>query len=503
MDGNMTPAEFFNNGSVQCMKGVMAAPKEGTCRHKERWSCYDYFFIDERLQELVVEVQVLKWWHSNPHKPVKLVLRADKTGLVKLVQVIPDEQWEVSNGQDVLFTSDAATDGSRIGNWRELGRTGWAGVMLCNDSVQVALALWGPLRVDLPVQRTIARAELYAVWKVLVNCVPPVRLHVDCGMVVDGVAKGRRWCTHSSRPHADVWALVWDKLEDLGLGCEGATVHKIAAHLSVQKKRAMEPAQLKLQEANEQADAWAKLGATLGENQFLAFVGQAVSDAAEKITGALDHISLLAAAVIARDGKWTDATPPPRGVGDQGAKAPRVEKPAAEHVLRDLVPGLPGCWQQCERCLRAVLGSAEREALIASPCCAHPAQRLAIDRLGMFATSNEHTLWVTGPYMWCSRCASHSMKCVRHLARRCEGRAKAKWVRTNLWAGRAPKALVTGEVIGLPARLAVAHWVLRFYAQSREGEEALAEVRRVLEEPDQLVEVMAEEGVEAAEVAGD
>ena len=52
-----------------------------------------------------------------------------------------DEQWEVSNDQDALFTGDVATDGSRIGNWRELGRTGWAGVMLCNDSVQVALAL--------------------------------------------------------------------------------------------------------------------------------------------------------------------------------------------------------------------------------------------------------------------------------------------------------------------------------------------------------------------------
>ena len=92
---------------------------------------------------------------------------------------------------------------------------------------------------------------------------------------------------------------------------------------------------------------------------------------------------------------------------------------------------------------------------------------------------------------------------MRHLAKRCEGRAKAKWVRTNLWAGRAPKSLVTGEVIGLPVRLSVAHWVSTFYAQSREGEDALVEVRRLLEGPEQLVEVMAEEGVEAAEVADD
>jgi hypothetical protein len=269
-----------------------------------------------------------------------------------------DEHWEVANAEEALFTGDVATDGSRIGNWKELGRTGWAGVMLSNDSTQVALALWGPLRVDLPVQRTIARAELYAVWKVLVNCIPPVRLHVDCGIVVDGIAKGRRWCTHSTRPHADIWELIWDKLDDLGLGEGGASVVKIAAHLTKTKKDEMDPAQLKLHEANEQADSWAKLGAGLGQNQFLAFIGQAVSDAAEMITGALDYIALLAKAVIERDGKWTDATPPPRGVGAEARKPSRAAAPSLQHVMRELTSGQSG-WQQCERCLRVGQGDVE------------------------------------------------------------------------------------------------------------------------------------------------
>jgi hypothetical protein len=399
-----------------------------------------------------------------------------------------------------LFTGDVATDGSRLGNWRELGRTGWAGVMLCNDSTQVSLAIWGPLRVDLPVQRTIARAELYAVWKVLVHSVPPIRLHVDCGLVVDGVAKGRRWCTHSSRPHADIWALVWSKLDDLGLCGDGVSVFKIAAHLSKQKKLAMDPAQLKLHIANEQADIRAKMGAEHGVNQFLAFIGQAVTDAADKVTGALDLISLLAKAVIERDGKWTDATPPPRGVGDSICKPPRLEAPAAQHEVRELVAGQPG-WQQCGRCLRAVLGETELEALRRTPCVVHPAQRLVADTLSKYASSNGHLLWVTGPYLWCSRCVCHTKLCVRNLAKQCSGHVKAKWCLVNLRAGRAPKAKVSDEVIGVPVRLSVAHWILRHYPPS--SDEAQVGLRLALERPALLAAVLAEEGVEPVDSEDD
>ena len=74
---------------------------------------------------------------------------------------VEDIKWHVADGVDALFTGDVASDGSRIGNWRGLGCTGTAAVQPgdCGQSEQVVA--WGPLPTSLPVQRRIARAELF------------------------------------------------------------------------------------------------------------------------------------------------------------------------------------------------------------------------------------------------------------------------------------------------------------------------------------------------------
>ena len=43
----------------------------------------------------------------------------------------------------------------------------------------------------LPVQRSAARAELYAVWQALRHACPLVRIHVGCASVLAGIAAGR------------------------------------------------------------------------------------------------------------------------------------------------------------------------------------------------------------------------------------------------------------------------------------------------------------------------
>jgi ribonuclease HI len=401
-----------------------------------------------------------------------------------------EEHWQVADEESDLFTGDVATDGSRIGNWRELGRTGWAGVMLTKEGTQVALALWGPLRIDLPVQRTIARAELYAVWKVLQNCMPPVRLHVDCGLVVDGILKGRRWCEHSSRPHADIWKLVWRKLEDVGLSDEGVQVVKIAAHLSKAKKLALDPEQGKLHIANEKADQYAKQGADLGTNRFLAVIGQAVTNAAEKVTGALDYLAGCGKAVLERDGKWLDVTPPPRGIGDS---VKQVEKDSVKlpkkHLFCGIIDGHPE-WLQCGVCLKTVRGARELEVGMLTACVEHPAHRLCRGTLASHASANGHHLWSTGPHVWCALCGHHTERCRRKLATPCTGVVVAKWCLANLRAGRAPRARVAEAPVGRPVRLTVAGWVRwRF----EKDENAL---KKHLESPDGLNEVLDAEGVE-------
>ena len=79
-----------------------------------------------------------------------------------------------------------------------------AAVALADGEATVRSAVWGAMEHALPVQRRIARAELYAVLMVLRLCIPPVRVHTDCALVVRGVEAGRKWCTHSKRPHADL-----------------------------------------------------------------------------------------------------------------------------------------------------------------------------------------------------------------------------------------------------------------------------------------------------------
>ena len=133
-------------------------------------------------------------------------------------------------------------------SWWDIGRTGFAAAQLAaveagGEAHALGVALYGPMEHQLPVQRRVARAELVGVREALVHCLPPIRLHVDRADVLKGVARGRAWCVHSNRPHADVWRQIWDKLADIGMGEDGAQVCKIKAHLSSATKEGLKSAQ--------------------------------------------------------------------------------------------------------------------------------------------------------------------------------------------------------------------------------------------------------------------
>ena len=48
--------------------------------------------------------------------------------------------------------------------------------------------------------------------------------------LIDGIAEGRSACTAASRQGADLWKLIWDRLDDIGL--EDIELVKIASHQS-------------------------------------------------------------------------------------------------------------------------------------------------------------------------------------------------------------------------------------------------------------------------------
>ena len=79
-----------------------------------------------------------------------------------------DETWWVAPGLEVsLFHGVVASDGSRLGNWTDISPTGFAVAMVDAESGTLQMACWGPMPYQLPVQRRILRAELYAVFVML------------------------------------------------------------------------------------------------------------------------------------------------------------------------------------------------------------------------------------------------------------------------------------------------------------------------------------------------
>jgi hypothetical protein len=387
--------------------------------------------------------------------------------------------WVETGAEDRLYTGDVATDGSRIGNWRDMGQTGWAAVMLADDTDGILLASWGPLPTSLPVHRRIARAELWAVLQVLVNSMPPLRIHVDCSLVLRGVLNGRKWCVHSSRPHADVWRQLWEKIEDIGLSeLIGVTFHKVSAHVSKAKREAAPLEERRLLVANDIADGWAKQGAGSETNYFLGFVNQAMQEQAAKVTGALDQIAGLAEAVVDEHGGWYDVIPLVKGVGarPKAKAAPRQEAP---HAYVHTAFGM-----RCAQCFRVDDGCS-------GGCKPHAAARLAHTQLGNFVLANGHRLWRTGDYIWCIRCARYTKRFLRDLARPCTVLVKQKWWRTNLLSGRAPRAKATDCRIGEPHRVTVDEWLGWTFRHADE-----AEVAVVVDAADALAQ-LALRGIEA------
>ena len=339
---------------------------------------------------------------------------------------------------------------------------------------------WGPLPTNLPAQRMIARAELYGILVVLRSCLPPVRIHVDCELILKGIARGRRWCTYSKRPHADIWKKIWSALADIGIGEDGATFLKVRAHVARGRAQLEEAPARRVLAANAAADAWAKEGAAEGTNIMLRYVAQAVGDQAEKVKGALDLTAGLAKEVLSKEERWPDVTPLPRR--EPRARSPRCKRQEARpHKWGDRHFG-----QQCRRCYRVATADDRKAVLDKAGREGHAVATLALDDIGPFVVVNGHKLWQTGPYVWCALCGSHSHLRVRALARKCRGGGRCVAGtgagRASLRAGRAPTARPDEEPVGAPARLTLQRWLQWTGFVLADGEDEVARLCKLLQE---------------------
>ena len=161
---------------------------------------------------------------------------------------------------DPTFTGEVFSDGSVVGGCRKGDeRAGWA-VVKVDDEGMVIFGVYGTCPDFFP---TSLRAELWGVLQALRHAMPPVTIWVDNAGVVDGFGRGRSWCVDSARPAADLWCLVWDKVDDLG--GEGIKVVKTKGHATKADVEAGRSTWWH-QAGNEHADHFAKRGSALAED---------------------------------------------------------------------------------------------------------------------------------------------------------------------------------------------------------------------------------------------
>ena len=178
--------------------------------------------------------------------------------------------YEVPPDWDGILTGHVYTDGSKDGPtmWAQCG-WGWHAppAQEGQENARPGLAAYGAMPCTLPVQHQIKRAELWAILQVLQVGSPPLTVHTDHMAVLQGAARGAKWCTAAARAHADVWRDIWFRIEDLGgLGPETVTFAHVKAHRTAEAKRCMGADERHHTAGNDAADVLAKRGAELDSN---------------------------------------------------------------------------------------------------------------------------------------------------------------------------------------------------------------------------------------------
>ena len=134
--------------------------------------------------------------------------------------------WEV-RPPDGVFQGRCCMDGSGLEPQDEvLCRAGWA-VSQIDRFGNVCGEAYG----NVPgLMQHSGLGELYAFLMLLTFCWPPLIVVTDYEGLISGVKTGRQMCTAASQKGADIWRLIWDKLDDIGL--ETIDFVKIASHQS-------------------------------------------------------------------------------------------------------------------------------------------------------------------------------------------------------------------------------------------------------------------------------
>ena len=295
---------------------------------------------------------------------------------------------------------------------------GWA--VVAKEGHSIAHHARGLLPVQLPVQRTIKRAELWAFLHALRYVVPPMVFHTDHQGILDGVLRGKRWCCHSQRPCADVWLKIWHILDQHVLGCRttGIIVAKVKAHVTATMKKNMASHELYHVHGNETADAYAKDGADLDHNFGKQ---QAIKELTDEVTAAGTMIGAMQAHMQQREEKDKECIVVIKGKRAQPELRVGSDHPCVVRRVRAKTKGKDQ-WR-CTVCRRSTRSKRTVGIMQMQQCPGSARARLK--------PHESHRIIDTGTFLYCRVCGVYGVDKGFNLRKRCKGKFVDSAVKTG------------------------------------------------------------------------
>jgi hypothetical protein len=330
--------------------------------------------------------------------------------------------------QDFQLTGDAFSDGSVLGGRRKgHERAGWATVMI--DSQGLVLGgIYGTCPDFFP---SSLRAELWGVLQTLRHACPPITIWVDNAGVVEGITKGRRWCCDSRRPAADLWRMIWWKVDDLGAEDEGVLIRKVKGHATAADVEAGRST-VWHKAGNDHADHFAGRGSVLAEELSSTLQDREVFKQAKAWYRWLATLVANWPADTDRRKRKERSSQesPATSTGQTESKAPAVEEDAAKDAAEDA----------------AAKDAAAKDA-------AEDAAKEARRSASGIVLGRGHRIYISGRLHWCAICGAYAEQRFKSLKEACTG-AAGKGPRSGQLArmmkGNHPQS---GERMAPPRRL--------------------------------------------------
>jgi hypothetical protein len=336
--------------------------------------------------------------------------------------------WALQDGSGT-FSAIGFGDGSGTrGNCTSTRRAGWGVTSLANADPSSALGRWtstasayGPLPGLL---QTVVAAETYALYVFLLNVGLPladgrIYFYSDNAYVVDTFARGRRHATCAYHTYADLWRLVFNKVDDIG--SDVVVVRKVKAHATL--------AEIGLtithweRAGNYAADSLAKRGVRChpdNDHDILRV---------DRCEAVIDHVARFVARLnVAAVGQPDSAKTVRSRV--KAARARRCRGPT-QRLSRHSIVRINGLFK-CTRCVRTSSVSGR------------------IDTHACWRSFARHNLWRLEHFWFCVKCGAFAYQRSVKLCTGCTGRpssvGKARVLRL-LRNGRDP---YSGRTIGIP-----------------------------------------------------